>query len=362
VRHHDRCNGQDRIGVSVEDLTWAVGELAEMSTGDFEVDDLLRRLCEVAGRTLAVHGVGVMKTLANGETRFVQVSDPSLAGLESLQETLQEGPCRDSLNTGQMVAAASVREMVWPAFRRAAAVVGVQALLAVPLLSRGRAWGTLDLYWNAEHDPTDQDRAAAQLLANVVVSYLVMVEDRATSRKAQQQLAHQVLHDQLTGLPNRGLIEELIEHALSGADRRGTLVAVLFIDVDDFKIINDTYGHRAGDQVLQVLAGRMQGAVRAGDTVGRISGDEFIVACQDLPRRDDAMDVLTRVGDRLRTAITQPIELSGSRITVTASIGIAVTTAHPTPDALIHAADVAMYRAKRTGRGGGIAATSYPAA
>ena len=133
---------------------------------------------------------------------------------------------------------------------------------------------------------TDGDRASAQLLANVAVSYLAMAQDRAQSRQAQEQLAKRVLHDQLTGLPNRGLMQELITHALAASDRRGTLVAVLFVDLDRFKPINDTFGHQTGDQVLQVVARRMQEALRAGDTVGRLGGDEFLILCEDIA--DDA--------------------------------------------------------------------------
>lgn len=254
--------------MGVEDLTWAVGELAEMSTQEFEIDDLLRRLCEVASRSLPVDGVGVMKLDADAVTRFVHASDPPLAGLATLQDALQEGPSFDAIHGRQMIAAARIDQMRWPAFEKAAAAVGIQAVLAVPLLSRGRIWGSLDLYWRSEHPSSDSDRAAAQLLANVVVSYLAMAEDRVRARQAQKLLAHQLLHDQLTGLPNRGLIEELIEHSLAAAGRRGAQVAVLFIDVDRFKNINDTHGHQAGDRVLQVIASRMQTVIRAGDTVG----------------------------------------------------------------------------------------------
>ena len=161
------------------------------------------------------------------------------------------------------------------------------------------------------------------------------------------------------------MVEGLIEHALAAAGRRGAQVAVLFIDVDQFKIINDTYGHQAGDRVLQVLAARMQTAVRAGDTVGRISGDEFIIACEDIPQHVNAVEVLTRVAQRLRTAIAEPIELlpPGPVVTVVVggSVGIAITTGHPTAAALIHTADAAMYQAKAA-TGTGIHATTHTAA
>ena len=343
--------------VNVADLTWAVGELAELSTGEFDVDELLRRLCDVAARSLPVDGVGVMKTDENAANRFVHASDPPLIDLEQLQETLQEGPCRDAVDTGEMITAASVPDMRWPTFAKVAAAAGVQAVLAVPMISRGRAYGTLDLYWRNEHAATGDDRAAAKLLANVAVSYLSMARDRARSRSAQDQLAHQVLHDQLTGLPNRTLMEELIGHALAASGRTGTLVAVLFVDLDHFKQINDTHGHQAGDDILQIAARRMQNAVRTTDTVGRISGDEFIISCEGINPADGAplaatLQALTAVGQRIRHHIAQPIEVlhSPTPITLTASIGVAVTTDRPTPAELIHTADQAMYQAKTGGR------------
>ena len=339
------------------ELTWAVGELAELSTDDFDVDQLLRRLCEVAARSLPVDGVGVMKTGPDDASRFVHASDPPFKDLEELQETLQEGPCRDAVDSGQMVTAVSVADMRWPAFADVAAKIGIHAVLAVPMISRGHIYGILDLYWRQEHTVSGDDRAAAQLLANVAVSYLSMARDRQQARAAQDQLAHQVLHDQLTGLPLRALMEELIAHALSASSRNGTLVAVLFVDLDRFKDINDTHGHQVGDDVLQIVARRMQDAVRAGDTVGRISGDEFIVSCEGINPADGAslatvVGALTAVGHRIGARIAEPIELrhTGTSITITASIGIAVTTDQPTPAELIHTADQAMYQAKTAGR------------
>ena len=351
----------DGITMSIEDLVWAVGELAETSTQDFEVDDLLRQLCQVASTSLPVDGVGVMKTDRHAATRFLHASDPPLTGLEELQEALQEGPCRDAIDTGQMVSAGSIAQMRWPAFKQAAAAIGMHAVLAVPLISRDRTWGTLDLYWRTDHEPTKQDRSSAQLLANVAVSYLSMAQDRAAARQAHDLLAHQVLHDQLTGLPNRQLMEELIDHALAAAGRRGALVAVAFIDLDHFKAINDTHGHRAGDEVLTVVARRLQAAVRAGDTAGRISGDEFLVVCEDIPDQPQALEALTRLGHRIRAAIAEPIRLTNTAttVTVTASIGIgmAVATDNPTAAALIHTADAAMYQAKTAT---GIITTRWP--
>jgi diguanylate cyclase (GGDEF)-like protein len=337
------------MGVGAESLAWAVGELAEMSTAEFDVDEMLRRLCEVAAHSLEVDGVGVMKRL-DGDTKFVHVSDPQLADLERLQEVLQAGPCQDAINSRMPVAAGSVADMAWPDFERLAADTGIQAVLAVPLLSRNQVWGTLDLYWRAEHAVTDADRASAQMLANVAVSYLAMARDRAQSQLAQEQLARQALHDQLTGLPNRGLMQELITHALAASDRRGTVVAVLFVDLDRFKSINDTFGHQAGDQVLQVVAQRMQNALRAGDTVGRLSGDEFLILCEDIGDHAAGQQVLTVLGDRVRAAVSERIRVNLTDVSVAASIGIAVTADRPSAVEMIHSADLAMYEAKAAGR------------
>ena len=350
--------------MSVEELTWAVGELAAMSTAHFEVDDLLRRLCEVATTALAVDGVGVMKADDNAAARFVYASDPPLTDLEQLQEQRQEGPGRDAVDTARTVTAVTVAQMRWPAFEQVARSIGVQAVMAMPLVGEGQIWGTLDLYWRTEHEPTDQDRAAAQLLANVAVAFLSMAKDRSESRLAHQILAHRARHDQLTGLPTREVIEELIEHALAAAGRRGALVAVRINNIDHFKSINDTHGHRTGDEVLQILARRMQGAVRSGDTVGRISGDEFIVVCEDIPDDRQAPAILARLGQRIRAAIAQPITPTTIKppvsLAVSASIGIAISVEHPTAGALIHIADTAMYRAKST-RGDDIVILDAPA-
>lgn len=308
-------------------------------------------------KSLAVDGVGVMKTRPDAANRFVQASEPPVADLEQLQETLQEGPCRDSVDTGEMITAANVSEMRWPAFAKAGAAIGVHAVLAAPMISRGRTFGTLDLYWRNEHRASGDDRAAAQLLANVAVSYLSMADDQARARAASEELAHRVMHDQLTGLPNRVLMEQLIGHALASSDRTGTLVAVLFVDLDHFKQINDAHGHQAGDDVLKTIAQRVHSAIRATDTVGRISGDEFIISCEGIDPADGSsqqamLHSLTALVDRIRSHIAQPITLrhTPTPVTLTASIGIAVTTDHPSPAELIHTADQAMYQAKTAGR------------
>ena len=173
--------------------------------------------------------------------------------------------------------------------------------------------------------------------------------ERARSRLAAD-LEHQAAHDGLTALANRPRILELVEAALHRAQRSGDLVALLFIDLDDFKRVNDTYGHAAGDHVLRVSAARMREQVRGGDTIGRLGGDEFVVLVE---RVEDEADVAQLAG-RLLGALQVPVLLPGAgrEVAVGASIGIATSRDGGTdPAVLLHDADAAAYRAKRAGRG-----------
>jgi diguanylate cyclase (GGDEF)-like protein len=155
---------------------------------------------------------------------------------------------------------------------------------------------------------------------------------------------HAALHDPLTGLANRSLILDHLNLALARAARRGTLTAVLFLDLDDFKRVNDTLGHAAGDELLVSVARRLGPAVRPADTLGRWGGDEFVVVCEDLERVSDGPAIVHRVA----AAFDLPFEINGTLLSVEASIGVALSGGDDDqPAALIHAADLAMYRAKR---------------
>ena len=234
----------------------------------------------------------------------------------------------------------------------------MRAVLAVPLISRGHTWRALDLYWRRDHEPDERDRVSSQLLANVPVSYQVITDARNQAKAAQDLLVHRALHDQLTGLPNRDLIGQLIEQALAAAVRRGSFVSVIFLDIDHFKTINDNFGHHAGDQVLQVVAHRLQNVLRVGDNVGRISGDEFLIVCDDIAvQREDSADLLVILGQRIRAAVAEPVTLVDvdQPVTVTASVGIACSAQHDpavSADALTRAAHAALYQAKASGRNG----------
>jgi diguanylate cyclase (GGDEF)-like protein/PAS domain S-box-containing protein len=169
-----------------------------------------------------------------------------------------------------------------------------------------------------------------------------------TSRKhAEAALEHQALHDALTGLPNRSLFRDRLEHALAQAGRREQLVAVLFLDLDNFKVINDSLGHQTGDELLVEVAQRLRTCVRGGDTVARLGGDEFTVLLEEIDDETQANLVAERIGETLRT----PVRLGDRDVFISASIGVALSTAQRIePEGLLRNADIAMYRSKAAGK------------
>ena len=167
--------------------------------------------------------------------------------------------------------------------------------------------------------------------------------------EAQDALAHEASHDALTGLPNRRQAMSLITGALARAQRSGAVIGLLFIDLDGFKRINDAHGHAAGDDLLRIVASRMRTSVRTGDVVARLGGDEFVILLEPLDQQASGVEVANRV----LAAVSAPITLTGGReVSVAASVGFAVSQdGSVDPDTLMHEADVAVYRAKTSGRG-----------
>ena len=169
-----------------------------------------------------------------------------------------------------------------------------------------------------------------------------------TERKVlEERLEYQAFHDSLTGLPNRALFTDRIRHALAGVRRRDRRLAVLFLDLDNFKTINDSLGHDMGDRLLVSVAERLKRCLRPGDTVARFSGDEFTLLLEDVGRVEEAEQVAERVVEEL----TAPVTLAGQEVLVTTSIGIALSSsATQQPKDLLRQADLAMYKAKHSGK------------
>jgi diguanylate cyclase (GGDEF)-like protein len=185
------------------------------------------------------------------------------------------------------------------------------------------------------------------VLARLVGLVGLLARDVAQRRALEAQLSFQAFHDPLTGLTNRRRFIEASEAALRERARPGS-VAALFLDIDDFKTINDTLGHAAGDNALKAVSDRVRSALRVGDLAARLGGDEFGVLLRDLPGEDCAV----HVAERLLVALSEPLVIAGVPAAVGASIGIAIGTAEMrTADDLLGDADIAMYRAKAMGKG-----------
>ena len=202
-------------------------------------------------------------------------------------------------------------------------------------------------------DIVDAVAAGVNFLGEEIEASFNEIERRVADRTAElaiatRELSHRALHDQLTGLPNRTLFWDRLSHRLSLADRRQTGFAVLFLDLDDFKAVNDTWGHAAGDRLLVDVALRIRAVLRVGDTAARMGGDEFVVLLDDVATREAALVTAHRLNETLRT----PYEIGIHRQITTSSIGVAMgPEGLATADAVVAAADAAMYDAKRRGRG-----------
>ena len=219
------------------------------------------------------------------------------------------------------------------------AVEAAASRVSVPIHTGEEVHGALVAAATRENAFGEAEGLFLQAVANVLAIAFsrLLLEDR---------IRHQALHDPLTGLANRALCRDRIEHALALSERAGSAAAVLFVDLDNFKRVNDLFGHAAGDALLIALAGRMSAAVRPADTVARLGGDEFVVVCENVDER-----TALALGWRVANAVQQPSEVGATQLS--ASIGIAFgTRADTDPDVLIGHADAAAYRAKERGSGG----------
>ena len=190
------------------------------------------------------------------------------------------------------------------------------------------------------------DVSLAPITLGDAIYVVATLRDETERKRSEDELLRRALHDPLTGLPNRVLFLDRLDQTLERRGREGQPVAVLYVDLDGFKDVNDTWGHAAGDEVLQVVGRRLAAAVRPGDTVARFGGDEFLILCERLTSREEAADVAQRLLD----TISVPVSGHAGPVDISASVGIAVAgNPSDTSTGLVDAADQAMYQAKRAG-------------
>jgi diguanylate cyclase (GGDEF)-like protein/PAS domain S-box-containing protein len=265
----------------------------------------------------------IIITRADGMIRFVSPSATRVFGYdpaEMLRHTIAELLHPDD------------RERAATFFRSAAQAPGVAGPVEWRFRQLDGSWLNAEiLATNLLHDPS-------------VKGIVLNTRDVSERRRLEEQLTHQAFHDPLTGLANRALFRDRVSHALALAQRRGSPVTVLYLDLDDFKNVNDSLGHAEGDRMLIAAAERFLACARTADTVARLGGDEFAILIE-------GADGSEGLPERIAAAISHPFSLSGNQLRVTVSIGVASAAPGESADDLLRNADMAMYSAKRHGKG-----------
>ena len=344
-------------GVAVHSMTMrddqlsdVLGEFARTMLTDFPVIRILEHLVKRIVEILPITAAGVTLISATRGPHHVAASDESALRYEKLQTELDDGPCLEAYRTGQAVSVPNLHnESRFGAFAPRAVEAGLVAVFTFPLRHRSESLGALDLYCDTPGELNADDMASAQTLADVTSAYLVNAEARRALEELSARSHASATHDPLTGLANRVLLLERLGHALQRAQRSHGLLALLFVDLDRFKRVNDLHGHRAGDDVLVAVARRIAGLLRPGDTLARISGDEFVVLCEDL---EDGVQA-EKIAARIVVAIGRPFLVGADMIELGASVGVAsVRRGASAPEDVLGDADAAMYKVKRDGGSG----------
>jgi diguanylate cyclase (GGDEF)-like protein len=316
------------------------GQLAIQGTG---IDQLGQEASRILTTVLGIDYGGVMKLQPSGEELLL------VAAVGLPEELIGNGRIPAGYRSQSGYALATGMSIVvndWETetrFQRSELMKsqGMRSAAIILIKGKGQPYGVIGAGSRTQHDFSQEDVNFMQAIANVLANAI-------ERRRTEEQTQHEALHDPLTGLPNRNLFLDRLQHALSVAARRETSIAVLFLDLDQFKLVNDSLGHAAGDELLAAVAPRIEGALRPGDTVARFGGDEFAVLAEDVGNERGA----TRIAERVAEALARPFILREREHFVSASIGIAIGEGKEAPEALIRDADSALYRAKERGRGG----------
>jgi diguanylate cyclase (GGDEF)-like protein len=333
--------------VEADKLAWVLSDFARTMVTDFPIQRILDHLVERIVEIMPVSAAGVTLIVDGAPPRFIAASDAAALRFEHLQSEVGEGPCLEAFHTGEAVTIPDISvDTRFPSFAPAAQEAGLAAVFTFPLSHTSGRLGALDLYRETP-GPLDADAMkAAQTLADVAAAYLLNAEAREEAIQTTDTLIRLAQHDALTGLPNRVLLQQRLTHAAERAQRSHHAAAVLFADLDQFKHVNDVYGHHVGDKLLIAVADRLKSLLRPGDTLSRVSGDEFVFLCEDLQSPADAV----HLADRIRTAFRDVFVVDDLQLPLTASVGVAFSgPGENMTDQLVIDADMAMYEAKRGG-------------
>ena len=321
----------------------AVAELGRFALESHDLGALMAEAVTVASATLGVDGGGILQLSDDRQSLAI------VAGLGMPDGVVGNYriPIGESANAGYTLRTGEptiVEDMAAETrFEPAPFLLelGIVSSVSVPIPGHAGPFGVLDVQAREPRAFSQEDVAFLSAIATLIT---VAVE----RHRDEQATRHAALHDPLTGLPNRTLVLDRLAQALARRRREHIDVAVLVLDVDRFKSINDSLGHAAGDEVLLAFAARLTAAVRDADTVARLSGDEYIVICPAIEGARGA----TEVAERLTAAVSGRLALGGGDHGFSVSIGIALAGRHSdTPESLLGDADAAMYRAKEHGRG-----------
>jgi diguanylate cyclase (GGDEF)-like protein len=321
----------------------ALAELARQGAVEHDGEHLIRLICEQATKLSGADYAGVRLLEEDGALRW-----RGMAGNRSDRWRLRarsrgRGSATAAMQLGKTIVSrpADVNPAAAADPTTVRNVEGGLVELATPLVYRGEPRGALLLAWRTEIDPgPDQIR-----VAEVLAGYATVILENA---RAHLALAQQALYDELTELPNRRLFQDRLEQAILTSCRDGHPIALLLMDLDRFKDVNDTMGHLAGDALLRELGKRLRSSLRSSDTVARLGGDEFAVILTTLGDHAGA----TVAAQKILDVVGEPLQLRGQPLQVTGSIGIALYPEHGSdPETLLRRADVAMYVAKRAGSG-----------
>lgn len=339
--------------VNEQQLSAVLSEFARTLVTDYPIEGILDHLVERIVDVLPITSAGVTLIAPGKRPRYVAASDDDALRFEKVQTSLGEGPCVAAWESGDAISMPDlVADERYPGFREMALSGGLAAVFTFPLHCGDGRLGALDLYRDTRGQLDPRDMTVAQTLADVVSAYLINAQIRYEAAEAAEMFRESALHDALTGLPNRTLLHQRLEHAAQRARRSHSNAAVLYADLDKFKQVNDRFGHGVGDALLVAVAGRLSALLRPGDTLARVSGDEFVILCEDLRSASDVEGLATRI----RQAFGLPFVVSsGSRgpieLSITASVGMAFAgRGEDIGHQLVHEADTAMYQAKRMGR------------